>query len=206
MNMEVRMNRKTYSCSIKKTPYKYPIAKKMAKLMLDGLDRNEVFHECFDNNYVEIDSLERRKEVTNVLYERLSALDDYLLKEFYNGDVTTSKFILVYAMVKTDPLFFDFMFEVYREALMGRKNYITMEDFDNYFNSRKEVDINFRSWTGHTLIHLARAFRIILIESGLGIKESKTIYVERMMVHPMVEEHIRLLGDTDYLKAILGGK
>ena len=51
------MNRKPYSSAIKKTPFKYPIAKKIAKLMLDGLDRDEIYQKCFDENYVEIESL-----------------------------------------------------------------------------------------------------------------------------------------------------
>ena len=96
------MNRKPYSSAIKKTPFKYPIAKKMAKLMLDGLDRNEVFERVFTNNYIEIESEDRRREITNVIYGRLSALDDYLLSQIVNGDVATSKFILAYAIAKTD--------------------------------------------------------------------------------------------------------
>lgn len=62
------MNRKLYSSAIKKTPFKYTIAKKIAKLMIDGLDRTEVYKKCFDDNLVEIDSLQRRREVTNVVY------------------------------------------------------------------------------------------------------------------------------------------
>ena len=50
------MNRKPYSSAIKKTPFKYPIAKKIAKLMLDGLDREEIYRQCFENNYIEIES------------------------------------------------------------------------------------------------------------------------------------------------------
>ena len=64
--------------------------------------------------------MERRREVTNVVYKRLCSLwMTFLLSEFYNGDVATSKFILVYAIAKTDALFFDFLFEKYREALMN---------------------------------------------------------------------------------------
>ena len=44
------MNRKPYSKKKKKTPFKYPIAKKIAKLMLDGLDRDEVYKKCFEEN------------------------------------------------------------------------------------------------------------------------------------------------------------
>ena len=88
------MNRKPYSSAIKKTPFKYPITKKIAKLMLDGLDREEVYTECFNNNQIEIESKDRRREVTNVVYSRLTALDEFLLSQFYNADVSTSKFIL----------------------------------------------------------------------------------------------------------------
>ena len=60
------MNKKQYSSAIKKTPFKYTISKKIAKLMLDGNDRNEVFNKCFNDNYIEIDSVERRKEITRI--------------------------------------------------------------------------------------------------------------------------------------------
>ena len=70
--------------------------------MLDGLDYDEVFRRCFYENYIEVDSEERRREITNVLYNRLSSLDEYLLSFFYRGDVATSKFILVYAIAKTE--------------------------------------------------------------------------------------------------------
>ena len=92
------MNKKPYSSAIKKTPYKYPIAKKIGGLMLDGLDYDEVFRRCFSDNYIEIESEQRRREITNVLYNQLSCLDEYLLSFFYKGDVATSKFILVYAI------------------------------------------------------------------------------------------------------------
>ena len=200
------MNRKPYSSAIKKTPFKYPIAKKIAKLMLDGLDHDEVYNKCFNENYVEIESEERRREVTNILYNRLSSLDEFLLKEFYNSDVATSKFILVYAIAKTDTLFFDFLFERYRDALMNQeRNYLSIDDFDDFFESKKQSDLIVAKWGKFTLQCLTKGYRNILVDSGLGKRERKTIIVERMMIHPEVEEHIRLIGDNDYLKATLGG-
>ena len=198
------MNRKPYSSAIKKTPFKYPIAKKMAKLMLDGKDRNEVFNECFYNNYIEIESEDRRREITNVLYGRLSALDNYLLSELYNGDVSTSKFILAYAIAKTDTLFFDFMAEVYREALLGDKHYLSIDDFDNFFAEKKQNDLIVAKWGEFTLQCLTKGYRNILVDSGLGVRERKTIVVERMLIHPAVEAHIAEIGDKEFLQAMLG--
>lgn len=199
------MNRKPYSSAIKKTPFKYPIAKKIAKLMLDGLDRNEVYEKCFNENYIEIESEQRRREIANVIYDRLCVLDSFLLSEFYNGDVATSKFLLVYAIAKTDPLFFDFLFEKYREALLSERNYLSIDDFDNFFEAKKQTDVIVAKWGAFTLQCLTKGYRNILVDSGMGHRERKNIVVNKLMIHPAVEEHLDLIGDHEYVKAILGG-
>ena len=198
------MNRKPYSSAIKKTPFKYPIAKKIAKLMLDGLDREEIYIECFDNNYIEIESPDRRREITNVVYSRLVALDEFLLSQFNNGDVSTSKFILAYAIAKTDTLFYDFMMEVYRDALLGDKNYLSIDDFDQFFETKKQTDLIVSKWGDHTLRCLTKGYRNILVDSGLGVRERRNIVVEREMIHPAVEKHIAEIGDGEFLQVMLG--
>ncbi len=198
------MNKKKYSSSIKKTPFKYTISKKIAGLMLNKLDRNEIYNTCFNCNYIEIDSLERRREITNVIYNRLLELDNYLLDYFYNGDVITSKFILVYAIAKSDSLFFDFLFEVYREALLGNKNYISIDDFETFFSSKKECDVVVSKWGNFTIDQLAKGYRNILVESGLGTRIKRNINVEKITIHPNIEEHIQLIGDKKFLQALLG--
>ncbi len=198
------MNKKPYSSAIKKTPFKYPIAKKIAFLMLEGKDRSEVYQECYNNNYIEIDSEDRRREITNVLYERLASLDDFLLSEFYNADVDTSKFILAYAITKTDTLFFEFMMEVYREALLNDKNYLSIDDFDQFFAGKKQTDLIVAQWGDHTLQCLKKGYRNILVDSGLGRRERRNIVVERILIHPSVEEHIEAIGDGVYLQIMLG--
>lgn len=198
------MNRKSYSSAIKKTPFKYPIAKKIARLMLDGKDYNEVFDECFNHNYIEIESPDRRREITNVIYSRLSSIDLHLLSELYNSDVATSKFILTYAIAKTDTLFFDFMAEVYRDALLGDKHYLCIDDFDHFFAVKKQNNLIVAKWGSFTLQCLTRGYRNILVDSGLGIRERKTIRVERVLIHPAVEEYITSIGDKEFLQALLG--
>ena len=198
------MNRKPYSSAIKKTPFKYTIAQKIAKLMLNGLDRNDVYKACHDENVIEIESPARRREITNVVYERLCALDDFLLTQFSNGDVATSKFILVYAIAKTDVLFFDFLCEVYREALLSDRHYLSIDDFDHFFAVKKQNDQIVAKWGAFTLKCLTKGYRNILVDSGMGTRTRKTIVVERMMIHPAVEEHIDSIGDKEYLQAMLG--
>lgn len=198
------MNKKIYSAAIKKTPYKYSTTQKIAKLILDGLDRNEVYQKCFVENCIGFESEDRRREVTNLIYGRLINLDNFLLNQLIDGDVETSKFILVYAIAKYDSLFFDFMYEVYCEALLGHRDYISLDDFDNFFAFKKETDLIVSSWSEYTVAQLAKGYRNILVDSGLGMRDKRNIRVVRIMVHPAVLEHIQMIGDGEYLKALLG--
>lgn len=198
------MNRKVFSSAIKKTAFKYLTSKKIALLMLQGMDRNEVYHKCFDENYIEVDSEQRRREITNVVYERLAELDKYLLGQFISGDVDTSKVILVYAIAKADSLFFDFLYEVYREALLTERDYITLEDYEVFFASKKQTDSIVSQWSDKTIEDLSCGYRNILADSGLGIRSKRSIVAKRVFIHPDVEEYIKQIGDMEYLKAILG--
>ena len=198
------MNKKPYSSAIKKTPFKYTISKKIAKLMLDGLDRSEVYTKCFDENYIEVDSIQRRREITKLIYERLVGLDKYMLDMFYNSDINTSKFILVYAIAKDDSLFFDFMFEVYRDALLGEAQYISIDDFNNFFQSKKESDPIVSTWGHFTFEQLSKGYRNILVDSGLGHRVKRNIVVDKAMIHPDVEDHMKLIRDDEFLQALLG--
>lgn len=200
------MNKKPYSSAIKKTPFKYSISKKIARMLLDGFDRLEVFDKCYNKNEIEIISEDRRREVTNVVYERLSVLDSFLLKQFYDGDLVTSKYILTYAIAKTDSLFFEFLYEVYREALLGNKDYISIDDFENFFAAKKEIDPIIAKWSECTINDLSGGYRNILVESGLGTRIKKNIHAEKVIIHPAVEEHIALIGDVEFNKAMLGAK
>ena len=204
LSFSSEMNRKPYSSAIKKTPFKYSIAQKIAKQMLNGLDRNDIYRRCYDENAIEIASPARRREIINVIYERLCVLDEYLLSQFCDGDVDTSKFILVYAIAKTDVLFFDFLCEVYREALLGDRHYLSIDDFDHFFAVKKQNDQIVAKWGTFTLACLTKGYRNILVDSGMGTRKRKTIVVEKMMIHPAVEEHIDSIGDREYLQAMLG--
>ena len=80
-----------------------------------------------------------------------------------------------------------------------------MDDFDDFFESKKQTDLIVARWGKFTLECLTKGYRNILVDSGLGRRERKNIIVSRVMIHPAVEEHIELIGDKDYLKAMLGG-
>ncbi len=56
----------------------------------------------------------------------------------------------------------------------------------------------------HTLRCMTKGYRNILVDSGLGIRERRNIVIERVMIHPEVEEHIAEIGDGEFLQVMLG--
>lgn len=199
------MNKKVYSSAIKKTPFEYLCSKQIGLSMMDGMLYNELFEKFVSNNELPIVSDQRRKEVFNVVYDRLLCLDRYLIDAFLNGGISTSKFILAYAIAENDPLFMEFLLVQYREALFGKK-YISISDFDDFFSLEKEKIPVVASWGKATLTQLAGGYRNILVESGLGKRIKKNIYIDKPIVNPNVIKHIGCKGGNPFLQAVLGEK
>ena len=200
------MNKKVYSSAIKKTPFEYLPSKIIAKMIQNGLLYEEAFDKCVNQNELNVVSDERRKEIFNVCYDRLVNLDNKLLKEFIEGSISTSKFILVYAIASNDPLFLEFLLIQYRDTLLGNKKYISISDFDDFFNLMKEKNAVVAKWTDTTLKQLAGGYRNILVESGLGERIKKNIYSRNVIVSPNVIKRIENIGDKAFLQAVLGVK
>lgn len=190
--------------TIKKNPFNYQKSKMIAKLILDGFDKHQIYQKCFIENMINIDSLSRRREVTNEIYRRLVNLDPFLLKSFVEQDIITSKFILIYAIAKVDHLFYEFLSLTYRDALLSEKKYISRDDFDSFFLSKKETDLVVASWSPVTIELLAKGYRKMLVDSTLGIRKTKNIHVKKILIHPEITKYIKKIGDYHYLQAILG--
>jgi hypothetical protein len=198
------MNQVKLTSQLKKVPFNFNNSKRIAKWIIEGLDKHQIFHKCLVENKLRIDSLERRKEITNHLYQRLIQLDLFLIKAFIDADIVTSKFILVYAVAKNDLLFTDFLSEVYRDSLLGDKKYISMDDFDRFFIAKRENNLVVNKWSNTTIELLSKTYRKMLVDSTLGIRKVKNIHVKQLIIHPDISKYIKQIGDYKYLQAMLG--
>jgi hypothetical protein len=198
------MSAKKVSSTIKKNPFNYQKSKMIANLIIAGFDKKEIYSKVFTENKIDISSLPRRREVANEIYRRLINLDATLLKALVNHDIITSKFILIYAIAKVDNLFYEFLSLTYRDALLGNKKYISRDDFDHFFLAKKESDLIVASWSPVTIELLAKGYRKLLVDSGLGVRKVKNIHVNKIFIHPDISKYIGAIGDYNYLQAILG--
>lgn len=193
-----------YKSTIKSRPFLFRETKKAAELINKGFDEFDIKNKAKNDNIFQVNTETRRSEIASIVLRRLKALDDFLIDKLANGEIDTSKQIVVYAIMKTDRLFFEFMYEVFREKILLRDFTLQDKDFNIFFDRKKEQSERVASWDDYTFYKLKQVYIRILFEAGF-IKNQKK---DREITKPIVEEdiacHLKEIGDTKYLNALTG--
>ena len=194
-----------YRSTIKARSYLYLELKKAANLYLQGFTLDDIRKKALDENIFSLNSENRIKEIASTILKRLGALDEILLIKLTKGDLEMSKQIALYAILKTDRLFFEFMQEVYREKYFIKDYLITDKDFAIFFNRKAEQSLQVAGWKDYTLYKLKQVYKRILTEAGFVNKKNKDIEITRPLIEQELANHLRQKGDNIYLQAMLGG-
>jgi hypothetical protein len=193
-----------YKSTIKSRPFLFKETKKAAYLINKGFKDFEIKDKAKNDNIFQVNTETRRSEIASIVLQRLKAIDDFLIEKIVNGEIGTSKQVVIYAIMKTDRLFFEFMYEVFREKMLLRDFTLQDKDFNIFFERKKEQSERVASWTDYTFYKLKQVYIRILFEAGF-IKDQKK---DREIVKPIIEEdvayHLKEIGDTKYLNALIG--
>lgn len=193
-----------YKSTIKSRPFLFKETKKAAYLINKGFKDFEIKDKAKNDNIFQVNTETRRSEIASIVLQRLKAIDDFLIEKIVNGEIGTSKQVVIYAIMKRDRLFFEFMYEVFREKMLLRDFTLQDKDFNIFFERKKEQSERVASWTDYTFYKLKQVYIRILFEAGF-IKDQKK---DREIVKPIIEEdvayHLKEIGDTKYLNALIG--
>ena len=127
-----------------------------------------------------------------------------LLKEFICSDIDTSKYILLYAIMKTDKLVKDFVVEVYKDKLLMKKDYIEKFDINNWYEEKCALNNYLRERSESTSYKLKQVIMKIMQDSGLVIKEDNRYKIIRPLLKEKFISMLDEKGDIEYAKAIGG--
>ena len=193
-----------YSAKLTAEPFLYNETKIIAQYLLDGISPEEMKKKNIEENLIKYKSLKSIKRVNSPIFKRLNVMDCEMLDEFVHTDIESSKYILLYAIMKTDRLVRDFVVEVYKDKLLMRKDYIEKFDIDNWYEEKCILSNTLRERTESTAAKLKQVIMKILQDSGLVIKEKNGFKIVRPLLK---EKYISMLdkkGDIEYAKAIGG--
>lgn len=193
-----------YSAKLTAEPFLYNETKIIAQYLLDGISPEELKRKNIAENLIKYKSTKSIVRVNSPIFRRLSVMDREMLDEFAHTDIETSKYILLYTIMKTDRLVRDFVVEVYKDKLLMRKDYIEKFDIDNWYEEKCILSKTLRERTESTATKLKQVIMKILQDSGLVIKEKNRFKIVRPLLK---EKYISMLdkkGDIEYAKAIGG--
>ena len=193
-----------YSAKLTAEPFLYNETKIIAQYLLDGISLEELKRKNIEENLIKYKSPKSIVRVNSPIFRRLNVMDSEMLDEFVHTDIETSKYILLYTIMKTDRLVRDFIIEVYKDKLLMKKEYIEKFDIDNWYEEKSILSKALRERTESTSAKLKQVIMKILQDSGLVIKEKNRFKIVRPLLK---EKYISMLdkkGDMEYAKAIGG--
>lgn len=193
-----------YSSTIKTRGFLYLEVKKASALYLQGFSFEDIKKKALEENIFLLKTKNRRREIAATILERINILDKFLLQKLVNSNLETGKQIVLYSIMKTDRLFFEFMQEIFREKLLLRDYTITAKDFSAFFQGKTEQSERLASWTDYTFYKLSQVYRKILVEAGLAKRNKRKLEIARALIEPDVARHIKDSGGGIYLNAIQG--
>lgn len=193
-----------YKSTIKSRPYLYKETKKAATLIKQGKAVNSIKNKSLEDNIFQLESEARKREVASIITARLKELDEFIISKISEGNVETSKILVLYAIIKTDRLFFEFMNEVFKEKLLLRDLFLRDKDFNVFFQSKREQSEKVASWSEYTLKKLKQVYIRILFECGLIENQKGDRNIKTPILESGIKEYLYKIGDKVYIDAILG--
>ena len=198
------MVEKAYSAGLVSQSFWFVEMKKVIKLIDSGKNEDDIKKICIDENLFGAAKEYRAKRMYGYIWNRTKKLDKALIDLFCTSDLATQKIINLIAILRSDRLFFEFMFEVYREKkILGVP---VMEDIDvNVFFKNKEIQSeDIAAWTDNTKRRLRSIYFNYLIDANLLTVVDKKKMITPPILDIALERYLETCGDNSIIKAITG--
>lgn len=193
-----------YKSTIKSRPFFFLETKKVADLMCQGYKAFEIKEKAIQENLFQVKTETRKREIASIVLARLKDLDDFLLKKIAHGNTETSKLLVLYSIMKTDRLFFEFMYEVFREKYILKDKFLTDKDLNVFFDTKKQQSEKVASWDDYTFYKLKQVYIRILHEANLLKNQKGDREILRVYLEYEVKQYVKELGDQVYIEILAG--
>ncbi|UPW82657.1 DUF1819 family protein [Lysinibacillus sp. Ag94] len=175
--------------------------KQLAKLKGQGYSDQEIRYKVLEENIFQYDKLSSVKRALPYILKRVDLLDDSLRQLLIEESYEVGKVINLYAIMKFDRLFFEFMQEVIQEKLINNNYYLDKVDINAFFEEKMEQSEFMSSWSESTVAKLKQVFKKILLQVGI-LKDLKSGELSRLLIDDRISDHIQQMGDKNYLRAM----
>lgn len=193
-----------YSAGLISQSFWFVEMKKVVKLIDEGKSDEEIKNICINENLFGAAKEYRAKRIYGYIWNRAKKLDKTLIDLFVNSDLATQKIINLVAILRTDRLFFEFMFEVYREKNILGIPVIEESDVNIFFSNKEVQNDDIAQWTDVTKRRLRSVYFNYLTDANLLTIVDKQKTITPPILDIALERYLEACGDGAIVKAITG--
>lgn len=184
-----------YSAGMVSQVFAFVETKQTAELMAAGMSKDEIKDKVIGENLYQLRNETRLRRTFNYVYNRLSSLPDGAVELLVKVDNENAKLLTLIAIMNTDKLFFEFVYEVYRgRVILGEKT-IEDRDINGFFDDKAAQSEEVAGWSESGIKNLA--------DAGL-IESTKTRVIRHALVNYRIEELLHSNGMDAYINAVKG--
>ena len=176
----------------------------LIKLRYEGKSWDDIKALCLNENLLGISKEYRAKRIFGYLKNRIEVIEEGYLEIFMHTDLQTQKIINILASAKKNRLFFEFLYEVYREKVKLGALELTASDINIFFKNKQEQDENMSTWTDVTLRRLRSTYMNFLVDAGLLTISDKQKKITPPILDITLENFLKDTGEMQLIKAITG--
>lgn len=198
------MAKDVYSAGLMSQSFWFHEFKKAVKLMKDGLSFDEIKKKCVEENLFGAAKEYRALRMAGYIVNRLKVMDDTMVDLFLTSDLATQKLINLITILKQDLLFFEFIYEVYREkVILGSE---TLDDMDvkSFFTKKEAQSDLILGWKESTKNHLRSSYTGFMADANLLSVVDREKRITPPVLDIALERYLIATGDDTMVRALTG--
>jgi len=188
-----------YSAGMTSCLFWFNETRKTAELLMAGKSRDEIKELALKENIYQARSEDRKRRIFGVAMKRLDSLPRDVIAAIAGWDADAAKLLVLISIMKTDLMFFEFMYEVFRQAVMLGEKELSSRAIDAFFDEKRAQSQEVAGWSQAAIEKLKQTYAKILAEAGLlNISKNK-----KEIIAPPIDHRLRELADKNGLKPYL---
>ena len=192
-----------YSAGMVSQVFAFVEAKKLADLLSKGLTKDEAWEKVEKENLFQLRNATRLRRTFNYVYTRLESLPEEMMKLLPVLDAENAKVLVLISIMKTDLLFFEFVYEVYRGKIIVGEKTIENRDMNTFFDEKASQSDVVSGWSEAGVQKLKNCYLRNLADAGL-MESTKTRVLKPALVNYRLEEMLEKHDMGAYLNAVKG--
>ena len=193
-----------YSAGMVSKPFWFAEFKKVIKLLHDGYSFGDIKKMNLEENLFGVAKEYRGKEIYNCVSARAKVFTDEMISLFCTSDVSTQKIMALTSVLKTDKLFYEFMYEVYREKVMIGILELEDSDISIFFKNKQSQDETVAAWKDYTLKKLRNSYINYLKDAGLISGDTAKREITPPILDIALERYLQSQNEHHIIQALTG--